>query len=134
MLNLLLLTLNGKALPKPYVKRFVARVMGTKQRVHVLAPVVDPFFKAIMVFTSAWVEAKFGTTGWADCIPDDRLLKHIVDRKPSRSLSPEEVAVIAPAFASLARMDQDFRAKTEAASNSKNTDASVSLSAKPVTA
>ena len=28
---------------------------------------------------SAWVEAKFGVTGWADCIRDDRLLKYIVD-------------------------------------------------------
>ena len=59
------LTLNGKPVQKPHVKRFVGRVMATKDRVQVLAPGVDPFFKAVMVFTSAWVDAKFGTTGWA---------------------------------------------------------------------
>jgi len=55
--------------------------MGTKEQVAVLAPGVDPFFEAVFAFTSAWVEAKFGTTGWADCIRDDRLFKYIVDSK-----------------------------------------------------
>jgi hypothetical protein len=107
------LTLNGKPLPKPHVKRFVGRVMGTKERVRALAPGVDPFFKAVMVFTSAWVDAKFRTTGWADCISDNQLMKHIVDCKSCKRLSAEEVAVIAQAFSSLARMDPDFCAKAE---------------------
>jgi hypothetical protein len=107
------LTWNGKALKTPYVKNCVGRVMGTKERVKVLAPGVDPFFKAVMVFTSAWVDAKFGTTGWAYCIRDDRLVKHIVDCKSGQKLSMEEVAVIAQAFSSLARMDLDFCARAE---------------------
>jgi hypothetical protein len=107
------LTLNGKPLPKPHVKRFVGRVMGTKERIQVLAPGVDPFFKAVMVFTSAWVDAKFRTTGWADCISDNQLMKHIVESKSGKRLSAEEVAVIAQAFSSLARMDPDFCAKAE---------------------
>ena len=55
--------------------------MATKERVQVLAPGVDLFFKAVIVFTSAWVDAKFRTTGLADCISDNQLVKHIVDSK-----------------------------------------------------
>jgi hypothetical protein len=89
----------------------------------VLAPGVDPFFQAVMVFTPEWVDANFGTTGWAYCIRDDRLVKHIVDNKPSRRLSAEEVAVIGQAFASLARMEPAFNAKAEPVRDSKTADA-----------
>jgi hypothetical protein len=128
------LRLNGKPLPKPHVKRFVGRVMGTKERVQVLAPGVDPFFRAVMVFTSAWVDAKFGTTGWADCINDTQLVKHIVDCKPGKTLSAEEVAVIAQAFSSLAQMDPDFCANARPALNGKKTGASGGLFAEPARA
>ena len=57
--------------------------------------------------------AKFGTTGLAYCIRDDRLVKHIVDNNPDKRLSAQEVELIAHAFASLARMDPDFCAKAE---------------------
>jgi hypothetical protein len=116
------LTWNGKALKTGYVKKFVGRVMGTKERVQVLAPGVDPFFKAVIVFTSAWVDAKFGSTGWADCIRDDRLLKYVVDSKSGKKLSAEEVGVIAQAFSSLARMDSDFCAKAEQVPDGKRAD------------
>ena len=58
----------------PYVKKFMGRVMGTRERVAVLAPGVDPFFKAVFVFTSAWVDAKFSIR-WrtkSDHTPDQR--------------------------------------------------------------
>jgi len=105
------LTWNGKALKTAYVKKFVGRMMGTKERVQVLAPGVDMFFQAVMVFTSAWVDAKFGTTGCAHCIRDDRLLKYLFDSKWGKRLLAQEVRVIAKAFSSLARMDPDFCAK-----------------------
>ena len=72
--------------------------MGTRERVRVLAPGVEPYSKAVIVFTSAWVEAKFRSTGWADCIRDDRLLKYIVDSKFGKRLSAEEVDAVAHAF------------------------------------
>ena len=128
------LTLNGMPATTACVKKFVSRVMATKERVQVLAPGVDPFFQAVMVFTSAWVDAKFGSTGWAYCIRDDRLVKHIVDNKPSRRLSAVEVAVLAHAFASLAQMDPDFCIKARPALNGKRAGASGCLSAEPARA
>jgi hypothetical protein len=116
------LTLNGKPATKAHVKRFVSRMMATKERVQVLAPGVDPFFRAVMVFSSAWVDADFGTTGKAHCIRDDRLLNYIADDKWGRRLSAEDVAVIAHAFASLARMDPDFCAKAEPGPGGKKED------------
>ena len=72
------------------------------------AKVVYHRWKRISVFSSACVEAKFGSTGWADCIRDDRLFKYIVDSKLGKRLSAEEVDSVARAFSSLARMDPDF--------------------------
>jgi len=79
----------------------------------VLAPGLDVYFKGLIVFTSAWVDAKFNKTGRAYCIRDDRLVKHIVDNKPDKRLSAQKVELIAQAFASLARMDPDFCGKAE---------------------
>lgn len=118
------LTWNGKGLKTTYVKKFLARVMEGRERVQVLAPGLDVYFKGLIVFTSAWVGAKFGTTGRAYCIRDDRLVKHIVDNKPDKRLSAQEVELIAHAFASLARMDPDFCAKAQPVPDSKRTDAS----------
>jgi hypothetical protein len=128
------LTLNGKPATKAHVKRFVARMMETRDRIQVLAPGVNLFFQAVMVFTSAWVDAKFGSTGPAHCIRDDRLLRYIVDDKRGRRLSAVEVAVLAHAFASLAQMDPDFCAKARPALNGKTTGASGGLFAEPARA
>lgn len=117
------LTLNGKPATKAHVKRFVGRMMETRERVQVLAPSVDPFFQAVIVFTSAWVDANFGSTGRAHCIRDDRLLSYILDEKCGKRLSSKEVAVIGRAFASLARMDPDFCAKEEPVPDGKTANA-----------
>jgi hypothetical protein len=127
------LTCNGKV-QKPYVKRLVGRMMGTKERVAVLAPGVDPFFKAVFVFTSAWVEARFGSTGWADCVTDERLFKYIVDSKPGKRLSPGEVDAVARAFSSLARMDPDFNARAEVEADDKKATADVCALVEPARA
>lgn len=118
------LTLNGKPATEAHVKRFVTRVTETRKRAQVLAPGLDVYFKGLMVFTCAWVDAKFGTTGRAYCIRDDRLVKHIVDNKPENRLWAQEVELIAHAFASLARMDLDFCAKAEPVPGAKGADAS----------
>ena len=107
------LTWNGKPLKTAYVNKFIGRMMGTKDRVEVLAPGMNLFFQAVMVFTSAWVEAKFGTTGRAHCIRDSQLPKYIIDNKPLRRLSEEDVEVIGQAFAGLAQMDPDFGQRTQ---------------------
>src|SRR5260370_15720411 len=113
------LTWNGKSLKTDYVKICIGRMMATKERVQVLAPGVDPFFQAVMVFSSAWVNAKIGTTGRVHCIRDDRLLKYIDDGKSRNKLSTKEVKMIAQAFASLAWIDPAFRAGAEMSAEGK---------------
>jgi hypothetical protein len=107
------LTVNGKAAKKRHVSRLIGRMMGLRDKVRVLAPDVDPYYNAVMVFTSAWVDAKFGTTGRADCIRDDRLLAYIIDHKPRAKLLEGQVGSVAQAFASLARRDADFAARVK---------------------
>jgi hypothetical protein len=128
------LTRNGKAATTAHVSKFVGRMMGTKERVAVLAPGVDPFFKAVMVFTSAWVDADFGTTGWVHCVRDDNLSKYIVENKPGKGLSRGEVDVIAHAFSSLARMDPDFSARAEVVADAKRATAGVGALGEPARA
>jgi hypothetical protein len=128
------LTWNGKPLKTAYVSKFVGRMMGTKERVAVLAPGVDPFFKAVMVFTSAWVDADFGTTGWVHCVRDDNLSKYIVENKPAKGLSRGEVDAVAHAFSSLARMDPDFGARADVVADAKKVSGGVCALAEPVRA
>ena len=104
---------NGNPLDQPFVRQFVARVMGIKDRVKTLAPGLDPFFKTVFVFTSARVDANWGTTGNLHCIRDDQLFKYIVEDKMGNGLTKEEVSTIAQAFHALAHMDTDFTEKAE---------------------
>jgi hypothetical protein len=69
---------------------------------------VDVFLQAGFVFTSAWVEAKFKTAGWAHCVRDDRLRTYLLNEKGRRKLSRAEVEVLARAFSGLARMQPEF--------------------------
>ena len=105
------LTLNGKPLDKPYVRRFVARVMDVREKVQVLAPGPDPYFQAVFVFTSARVEAKFGTTRSVHCVREEQLFNYIVNTKFGKRLSAAEVARIAQAFVGLAHMEAGFSDK-----------------------
>ncbi len=99
---------SGGALKAPSVKGLVRRTMETREGGLTLAPGVDAFFQAVFVFTSAWVEAKFKTTGWAHCVRDDRLRTYLLDEKGRRKLSRAEVRLIAGAFSWLARMQPEF--------------------------
>ncbi len=85
-------------------------MMGMKDRVKALAPGLDPFFQALFVFTSARVDARWGTTGNVNCIRDDQLFDHIVENQRSQKLTKQEVDTIAQAFLGLAHMDADFTA------------------------
>ena len=102
------LLLNNEPTAKPFVKQFVGRVMGIKDRLKALAPGMEPYIQAVYVFTSARVEAKWGATGAVHCVRDEQLYDYIVEDKKRRKLNPAEVKTIARAFAALARMDPDF--------------------------
>ncbi len=62
---------NNQPTDKPLVKRFVGRVMGTKDKLKALAPGMDPYIRAVFVFTSARVEANWGMTGGVHCVRDE---------------------------------------------------------------
>jgi hypothetical protein len=103
----------GKPLEEPYVRQLAGRVMGIKGRVKALAPGLDPYFKTVFVFTSARVEADWGTTKSVHCIRDEQLFKYIVEGKKGERLTKEEVNTIAHAFVGLAHMDTHFTDKAE---------------------
>jgi len=104
------LVLNGKPTEKPSIRPFVGRMMGVREKIAVLAPNMNAFFKGLLVFTSARVEAKWGTTGNVHCVTDEQLRGYIVEKDFGEKLKPEEVKRIAQAFLGLARMDKDFSA------------------------
>jgi len=104
---------NGQPTDKPLVRQFVGRVMGIKDKVKALAPGLDPFFQPVFVFTSARVEANWGTTGTVHCIRDDQLHSYIVEKDFGRKLKAHEVDRIAQAFLGLAHMDTDFRSSRQ---------------------
>jgi hypothetical protein len=107
------LMLNRKPAERRHVNRLVGRMMGTKEKIRVLAPGLDPFFHAVMVFTSAYVDAKFGSTGKVHCVRESQVSGYIVDWKPMQRLSATDVTTLANAFASLARMDPAFGLKMD---------------------
>ena len=102
------LLLNDQPTGKPFVRQFIGRVMGIREKVRALAPGLDPFYQGVFVFTAAWVQAKWGTTGSVNCITDDQLRAYIVEKDFGKKLKPAEVQLIAQAFLGLAHMDREF--------------------------
>ena len=105
------LLLNAKATDKPYIRRFVGRMMKVREKVLVLAPQSEVFYNAVFVFTSARVEAKWGTTGNVHCITAEQLQKYILERDFGKKLRPDEVDKVAQAFLGLAHMDKEFSSR-----------------------
>ena len=114
------LLLNGSPTEKPEINNSVRRVMGIKDRVKALSPELDPYIKAVFVFTSARVEAKWGTTGALHCIRDSQLLSYIEDNKPpGGTISRANTKTIARAFKALADMDSNVTQTKAGRSNAK---------------
>jgi len=82
--------------------------MDIKERTRALTNGFDPYFQALFVFTSARVEAKWGTTSSVHSITDEQLWPYIVDNTRSARLSSHQVKTIAQAFLGLAHMETDF--------------------------
>jgi hypothetical protein len=102
------LLLNGKPTDKATVKPLVARMMNVKEKIKTLCN-LDPFFKAILVFPIARVDAGWGKTGSANCIRDDQLWKHIVENEFAKRLDTKAIDLLAQAFLALATMDKEFK-------------------------
>jgi hypothetical protein len=111
------LLLNGKPLERATVKPMVGRTMGVRDGVIALCKndpncrFEMPFFRAVLAFPSAKVEAKWGSTGSADCVSDERLWDYIVENRRGRILTAPQVESIAQAFFALARMDKGFESQ-----------------------
>lgn len=105
------LLLNGKPTDKTFIRVFVGRIMGVKEKVRTLAAGTDPYFQGLFVFTAARVEAAWGKTGRVNCLREDQLRDYIVDNEFGKGLKPEEVQRVAQAFKALAQMDPDFTDK-----------------------
>lgn len=104
---------NGKPNDKLNTKKFVSRMMTIKEKVDTLAGTKDIFFKALFVFTSAWVDAPWNKSGNVDCMSEEQLYKYIVEKNFGTRLKPEQVNAIARAFAQLAHMEVDFTEKAK---------------------
>jgi hypothetical protein len=103
------LLLNGNLTDKPFVRQFVARMMGIRDKVvGLIGSGHEVFYDALFVFTSARVEANWGRTSSVNCIMDDQLWGYIVEKDFGRKLEPREAERIAQAFLAVARMDKDF--------------------------
>jgi hypothetical protein len=109
------LLINGEPTTKPMIKPFVKRMMDMRDKVRALAPGLDPYLKAVFVFPSARVEARWGTTGDVHCIRDEQLFDYIVESKLGTRIRPQDVKRIAQAFLGLAHMDADFTSNAEPA-------------------
>ena len=103
------LLLNGKPTDKPAIKPLVTRMMKVKEKIKTLSN-LDPFFKALLVFPIARVEAGWGKTGSANCIREDQLREHIVENEFANKLDKKSVESLAQAFLALATMDKEFQA------------------------
>lgn len=112
------LLLNGQPTDEPYIRQFVGRMLGIRDRVLALAPGLDPFYQALFVFTAARVDAKWGTTGNVHCVRDDQLHQYIVEKDFGKRLTSDEIERLAQAFLALARHDHDFDQHPPAVSES----------------
>jgi Ca2+/Na+ antiporter len=99
------LFLNGKPTEKPAARNLYRTIMSIKEKIKVLSA-LDPFIQGVLAFPSAWVEAKWGTTGSVYCVRDEQLYDYIVEKK--KKLTKKEMESILQAFLALARMDKDF--------------------------
>jgi len=101
------LLLNKKPTSKAEIKQFTCRVMDIQKKIKTLSS-SDPFLQGVFAFPSAYVEAKWGTTGHVHCVRGDQLYKYIVENKRGKKLGKADVDSLSRAFKALAEMDKEF--------------------------
>lgn len=104
------LLVNGTPTDKPAIRILTGRVMSIKEKVKTLCG-SDRYIQGVLVFPSARVDAKWGTTKAVHCIRDEKLYDYIVENKKPNKLSKKEIDAISLAFLALARMDTGFEDK-----------------------
>ena len=99
---------NAQPTKKAEVKNLTGRIMGIREKVMTLASLDDLFIQGVFTFPSAYIEARWGSTGTVHCVRDKQLYDYIVENKRSKRLSQREIKSISQAFLALARMDKGF--------------------------
>jgi Nuclease-related domain len=101
---------NGRRHLKDAVNPLIVRMMNVRKKIGTLCDNHDelPYFNALLVFTSARVEVKWGQTGKARCISDEQIWDCIVESKLNHKLSGAEIEQLTQAFSALASMDRNF--------------------------
>lgn len=101
------LLLNGKPTQKTECKNLSRRIMSIKEKIKALSS-LDPYVQGVFAFPSAYIDAKWGTTGYVHCIKDEQLYDYIVENKRPNKLTKKEIDSVSRAFLALARMDKEF--------------------------
>jgi hypothetical protein len=104
---------NGRPADKPYIREYVGKLMGIKARVKALAPGLDPYLQPLLVFTSAKVDATWGTTRSVHCLREDQLSSYVVESKRGQRLSAQDIDTLVRAFCGLAHIDPNSAARAE---------------------
>jgi hypothetical protein len=89
--------LNGEPPAFKDAKPLINRILHFKKQLQLSELNAVPWFQAVFAFTSARVEAKWGSTGAVDCVRHEKLLDYILGGKRSK-LRPREVEIISEAF------------------------------------
>lgn len=100
--------LNGDS-KEAEVKILISNIMNVKEKIKGRCTI--NFIQGVLVFPSARVEAKWGTTKTVYCMRDEKLYGYIIKSKKSNKLSKKEIDSISHAFLALARMDKGFENK-----------------------
>lgn len=66
--------------------------MSIKEKVKVLSS-LDPYVQGVFAFPSAYVEAKWGSTGYVHCVKDEQIYDYIVENKKSNKLTKKEMVL-----------------------------------------
>lgn len=101
------LLLNGKPTQKTECKNLSRRIMSIKEKIKALSS-HDPYVQGVFAFPSAFIDAKWGTTGSVFCVRDEQLYDYIVENKRPNKLTKTEIDSVSRAFLALARMDKEF--------------------------
>lgn len=98
---------NGKPADRPHIRNLTRRIMSIRERWVALAK-TDRFIRGVMVFSSAYEDAQWGTTGNVHCTSIDGIPGYFLRPHSTPALQRQEVDELSRAFLALARMDEGF--------------------------
>lgn len=102
------LLLNGQSTVKPFIGNLTKTVMSIRTQIMALTN-REIYIKGLMIFPSAFIKAKWGTTGYINCLSDEGLYNYF--EKQDKRLSQKEVGIFYNAFVALVSMDKAYDAK-----------------------